>query len=159
MRCHATCGNLGLRVADTITIRLERLMNEFIEDALIDVEPEDIAAVGDVNVPVEDRHVLAAVVAADADIHLAENVRPFPRAWMIDHGVAVLTAGELITRLGQQFPDKLRAAHAATVRYSPKSETEVLATLEAIIGNGAAHVVRRLVDNRGSSDAAPCPTL
>lgn len=136
--------NLGLSVADTI--RLERLMNEFIEYALIDVEPEDMTAVDDADVHVDDRHVLAAVVAADADILLTENVRHFPRVWMSDHGVALLTAGELLTRLGQQFPDKLRAAHAATVRYSPKPEAEVLATLEAIVGEDAASIVRRLVD-------------
>lgn len=134
---------LGLSEADTA--RLEHLMNDYIEYALVDVEPEDLAAVDDVSMNAGDRHVLAAALSADADILLTENVRHFPREWMSEHGIELLTAGELLVRLAEQVPDKLQAAHELTVTYSPKSATDVLATLGAIVGDRAADAIRKLI--------------
>ena len=134
---------LGLSDADTT--RLELLMNEYIEYALVDVESDDLATVEGVEMDAKDRHVLAAALSADADILLTENARHFPREWMADHDIELLTAGEVLTRLAEHFPDKVRAAHESTVRHSPKSDAEVLATLEAIVGKLAADTVRRLV--------------
>lgn len=134
---------LGLRGADTT--RLKLLMNEYIEYALIDVQSEDLATVEGVEMDDKDRHVLAAALSAEADILLTENARHFPREWMADHDIELLTPGEFLTRLARLFPDKVRAAHESTVRNSTKSATEVLATLEAIVGKCAADTVRRLV--------------
>ena len=134
---------LGLSEADTT--RLELLMNEYIEYALIDVEPDDLATVEGLEMDSKDRHVLAAALSADADILVTENARHFPRGWMADHDIELLTAGDLLARLTKQFPDKMRAAHESTVRHSPKSSSEVLLTLEAIVGKRAADTVRRLV--------------
>jgi hypothetical protein len=64
---------------------------------------------------------------------------------MTDHGIALMSAGEFLLRLVGEFPDKVLAAHQGTMRYSPKPEAEVLATLESIIGKDAADAVRRLV--------------
>lgn len=64
---------LGLSKADTA--RLELLMNDYIEYALIDVEPDGLAAVDGVAMDAGDRHVLAAVQSADADILLTENTK------------------------------------------------------------------------------------
>jgi hypothetical protein len=52
-------------------------------------------------------------------------------------------------RLVGAFPDKMRAVHEATVRYSRKTEIEVLATLEAIVGKGAADAVRAVLGPPG----------
>lgn len=135
--------NLGLNQADTD--RLEELMNDYIEYALIDVDDEDLATVDTAEVDTKDRHVLAAALSADADILLTQNTKHFPRAWMADHGVELLDAGELLTRLATEFPDKLRIAHQTTLRYSHRPEAEVLATLEAVIGTDAANAVRALI--------------
>jgi hypothetical protein len=89
--------------------------------------------------------VLAAALSADADNLLTENARLFPRGWMTDHGIRLLTAGDLLARLTKQFPDEMRSTHESTVRHPRKSDTEVLATLEAIVGKHAADTVRRLV--------------
>lgn len=139
--------NLRLKVglSETRTARLELLMNDYIEYALIDVEPEDLAAVDGVPMDADDRHVLAAVLSADADILLTENTRHFPREWMTKNGIELVTAGELLVRLAEQFPDKMQAAHELAVSYSPKSATDVLATLEAIVGDRAVDAIRKLI--------------
>lgn len=134
---------LGLSEADTA--RLELLMNDCIEYALIDVESDDLAAVDGVAMDAGDRHVLVAVLSADADILLTENTKHFPSEWMTKHGIELLSAGELLVRLAGTFPDKMRSAHELTVSYSPKSATDVLATLEAIVGDHAADCIRKLV--------------
>jgi predicted nucleic acid-binding protein len=114
-------GNLGL--GEAATARLEELMNEYIEYALVDVDPEDLATVERVEMDTKDRHVLGAAISADADILLTENTRHFPRDWMTDHGIELLRAGELLIRLAERYPDKVRAAHEKTVRHSPKPES------------------------------------
>lgn len=131
---------LGIGLVDTD--RLEELMNDFIEYALIDVNPTDVAAVDTVEMDSGDRHVLAAALSADADILLTDNTKHFPQAWMTDHGIELLRSGEFLVRLAEQFPDKIREAHAKTVLFSPKSETEVLATLERSCGPEAVAAVR-----------------
>jgi predicted nucleic acid-binding protein len=139
--------NLRLKLGLTgdNTRRLEPLMNEYIEYALVHVDPDDLAAAEAVGMDSEDRHVLAAALSVDADILLTDNTRHFPREWMTDHGIELLTASELLVRLVEQWPDRMRAAHEMTVRHSPKSETEVVATLEAIVGKDATDVLRALL--------------
>jgi predicted nucleic acid-binding protein len=135
--------NLGLSQADTD--RLEQLMNDFIDYALITVNPRDLAVAGTVEMDPGDRHVLAAAITAQADILLTDNTAHFPHDWMREHGIELLNAGELLTRLARSFPDQMRGAHEKTVYYSPKPEPEVLATLEKIVGTTTAAVVRRML--------------
>ena len=135
--------NLGL--SPDSTSRLERLMNDYIEYALVEVDPGDLAAVESVEMDAKDRHVLAAALSADADILLTDNTKDFPASWMAEQGMELLTAGELLIRLAGSFPDKMRAAHAKTVRFSPKPEAGILATLESIVGTYAADAIRKIV--------------
>jgi predicted nucleic acid-binding protein len=136
--------NLGFSREDTT--RLTELMNDYIEYALIDVERADLATVEHVEIDAKDRHVLAAAISADADILLTENTKHFPRDWMTDHGIELMDAGELLLRLAARFRDKVRRAHDKAVRYSPKPEAELLATLERIVGTAAANAVRSLLE-------------
>jgi hypothetical protein len=116
----------------------------FIEYALIDVEAEDLAAVEDVEMDAKDRHILAASISADADILLTDNIAHFPAEWMAEHGVVLLNSAALLRRLAETFPDKLRAAHQQTVRLSRRSEAEILATLESIVGESVVGIIRAL---------------
>jgi predicted nucleic acid-binding protein len=141
--------NLGLSHQDTS--RLERLMNDYIEYALLDVDPVHLAAVEAVDMDAKDRHVLAAALSADADILLTENTKDFPAAWMAERGIELLTAGQLLVRLADAFPDKMRAAHEKTVRYSPKPEASILVTLEMIVGKPAADAIRKIAVDGGPS--------
>jgi predicted nucleic acid-binding protein len=141
--------NLGFSHEDTS--RLEQLINDYIEYALLDVDPVHLAAVEAVEMDAEDRHVLAAAISADADILLTENTKDFPAEWMAERGIELLTAGQLLIRLADVFPDKMRAAHEKTVRYSPKPETDILVTLEAIAGKSAADAIRKVAADSASA--------
>ncbi|HET9080587.1 MAG TPA: PIN domain-containing protein [Trebonia sp.] len=121
--------NLGL--SQDSTSRLEHLMNDYIEYALVEMDAKD-------------RHVLAAALSADADILLTDNIKDFPAQWMAGQGIELLTAGQLLTRLAEDFPDKMRAAHEKTVRYSPRPETAILVTLEVTAGKYAADAIRKV---------------
>jgi len=124
------------------TNRLEALMNDYIEYALTVVEHKDQVAVENVEMDAKDRHVLAAALSSHADILLTDNTRHFPREWMAKHGMELIDSAGLLIRLTNQFPDQMRAAHETTVRYSPKSEAEVLATLEVVVGLEATNTLR-----------------
>jgi predicted nucleic acid-binding protein len=136
--------NLGFSRDDTM--RLEELMNDYIEYALIDVERDDLATVDHVEMDAKDRHVLAAAISAEADILLTQNTKHFPGDWMTDRGIDLMDAGELLLILAERFPDKVRRAHDKVVRYSPKPQAELLATLEGIVGKDAANAVRSLLE-------------
>lgn len=136
--------NLGFRRDDTM--RLEELMNDYIEYALIDVEGDDLATVDQVEMDAKDRHVLAAAISAEADILLTQNTKHFPRDWMTDSGIDLMDAGELLLVLTERFPDKVRSANDKVVRYSQKPQAELLATLESIVGKDAANLVRSLLE-------------
>jgi predicted nucleic acid-binding protein len=136
--------NLGFSRDDTA--RLEELMNDYIEYALIDVSRADLATVEHVEMDAKDRHVLAAAISADADILLTQNTKHFPHAWMVDHGIELMDTSELLRHLAQRIPDKVRRAHDKVVRYSPKPEAELLSTLEGIVGKDAANAVRSLLE-------------
>jgi len=69
------CENLGL--SRDSTSWLERLMNDYIEYALVEVDPGHLAAVEAVEMDPKDRHVLAAALSAGADILLTENAKHF----------------------------------------------------------------------------------
>jgi hypothetical protein len=135
-----------LGLSNDSTSRLEQLMNDYIEYALVEVDPDYLDVVEAVQMDAGDRHVLAAALSADADILLTDNTKHFPTGWMAEHGIELLTAGQLLTRLAEVFPDKMRAAHEKTVRYSPKPEAAILATLEATAGKYAADAIRKAAE-------------
>ncbi|MGQ0624879.1 MAG: PIN domain-containing protein [Sporichthyaceae bacterium] len=126
------------------TDRLEELMNNYIEYALITVDPGDLASVADVAMDANDRHVLAAALSAEADVLLTDNTAHFPSEWLAEHHIALFDSATLLTRLAETFPDKLVAAHRRTVRLSRKSEAEVLSTLAKITGKPIASTIRSL---------------
>ena len=134
--------NLGL--SHDSTTRLEQLMNDYIEYALVEVDPGDLAAVGAVEMDAKDRHVLAAALSADADILLTDNTKDFPGAVDGRARDQLLTAGQLLIRLAERFPDKMRAAHEKTVRHSPKPEADILTTLDRTAGKYAADAIRKV---------------
>nr|WP_300148207.1 PIN domain-containing protein [Propionicimonas sp.] len=133
-----------LRLDQTATDHLETLMNDYLEDALVDVSADDLSAVAKVAMDAGDRHVLAAALAAEADILVTENTRHFPRTWMVEHHIELMDATQLLTRLTETCPNKVRQAHQKTVQYSPKPEADVLVTLEKIVGNTLADQIRAL---------------
>lgn len=94
---------LGFSTDDAV--QLERRMNTYIDDALMEVDPIDLIVVEAVDMSAKDRHVLASALTADADILLTENVKDFPAEWMAERGIELLSAGPLLMRLTEAFPD------------------------------------------------------
>lgn len=133
--------DLGLRVEDTD--RLEELMNAYLEYALVEISGDAANDVADVEMDAKDRHVLAAAISADADIVLTDNVRHFPKAWMDERGIELIGSGDLVVRLAESMPAKVRSAHEMTLKYSKKDEADLLATLARCAGDRAAAAVRR----------------
>lgn len=95
---------------------LIRLLNTAYPEA--EVEPTTSARrkVRRLDMPDEDdRHVLAAAVAAHADILCTDNVKDFPPAAMAAVGIELLTADALLSRLIETHPSKMLAAHQTSV--------------------------------------------
>lgn len=64
-----------LDLSEADTRRLQLLMNDYIEYALVDIGAEELAAAEGVEMDSADRHVLAAALSAEADILLTDNTR------------------------------------------------------------------------------------
>ena len=97
---------------------VERL-EAFLPSALVEVKRRDEARVAKVEMDDKDRHVLAAALAANADLLLTQNVRHFPRDWMAKRGIELIDAGTLLTRLADDCPDILRRGAPAGGEFTP----------------------------------------
>jgi predicted nucleic acid-binding protein len=109
------------------TAVLELGLSEYLPRALVETRKRDHEIVEHVAMDTKDRHVLAAAQSAKADVLLTNNTRHFPRDWMAKRGI------------------ELREAHRLTVARSPKTEAEILATLESQIGKETTDAVRAVV--------------
>lgn len=127
--------------ADVLVDRLSL----YLPQALVETRKRDETTVADVAMDDKDRHVLAAALSAKADVLLTDNTPDFPKEWMAERGIELVDSGTLLQRLAAKHPNELHGAHRMTVERSPKSEDEVLATLERIIGPDAANAVRAVV--------------
>lgn len=124
---------------------LELRLTEYLPRALVDIRKRDGLLADGLEMDANDRHVLAAALSAKATVLLTENIKHFPKEWMAEHGIELLTAGALLERLAVEHPHELRDAHRLTVANSPKSEDEILTTLGKLVGVESARAVRLAV--------------
>lgn len=133
-------------------------LSAYIPTALVEVKKRDETRVAKVEMDAKDRHVLAAALSANAELLLTQNIRHFPREWMAKHGIALVNAGTLLTRLAAEYPDILREAHRLGVNSRPQTEEDVFAILVDQIGAEATAVVRAVVtvepEAQSESDSA-----
>jgi predicted nucleic acid-binding protein len=95
---------------------LKQLMNEAYPLAQIEASPEEYKRIGDASLPDEgDRHVLAAAVAADADILCTANIKDFPEIVTRQLGLRVLTPDSLLCILIEKHPSEMQSVHAKTI--------------------------------------------
>ena len=81
-----------------------------------------------------DRHVLAAAVAAEADLIVTLNTRHFPDEACEAHGVSVQTPDSLLCDIAEAWPElvaRVLSAQAARKTRPPMSLPEMLNRLEA----------------------------
>ena len=80
--------------AAIVADRLIELLERHFPEAMVEVGPRDLAAFDAVTLPdPDDRHVLAAALAAEADIICTDDKTGFPAAAAAIAGVQVLTPG------------------------------------------------------------------
>lgn len=95
---------------------LIRLLNDAYPEAEVEPTPSARRKVKGLDMPDEDdRHVLAAAVAAHADILCTDNVKDFPPDAMVSVGIELLTADALLSRLVTMYPSRMLDAHRTTV--------------------------------------------
>lgn len=92
----------------------------------------------------DDRHVVAAAVASQADILCTANTKDFPTPVMDRVGISRLTPDELLSGLARAYPDELRRVHRTSVA-SLKSATDE-STLEALRRAGARGTAELMSD-------------
>jgi len=63
----------------------------------------------------EDRHVLAAALAAEATVLCTSNIKHFPAEVVAPLGFEVLTPDELLSRLVTEYEPQMLAAHRTAV--------------------------------------------
>ncbi|MGH3510788.1 MAG: PIN domain-containing protein [Pseudonocardiaceae bacterium] len=89
----------------------------------------------------KDRHVLAAAVAAQADVVVTANLRHFPPQSGNPHGIRIESPDQFLCDAMQRQPDVVAAAlraQAARKRHPPMSADEMLDRLAITVPNFAA---------------------
>lgn len=144
-------------------VRLRSLMNQALPDALVTPTDDDRERVARLNMPDEDdRHVLAAAVAADATLLCTTNLRDFPAASTTAVGVEAVSPDALLHALVIAFPDEMTHIHHLVVDGMPHSTSGQ--RLDALARAGAvrtAAALRALVspdpDDLGARSAQELP--
>ncbi|WP_117214717.1 PIN domain-containing protein [Allorhizocola rhizosphaerae] len=96
--------------------RLVRAMNHAFPYAEINPGPEHLQMLAEVSLPDEnDRHVLAAALAAEATVLCTSNTKDFPASIADPFGIDVVTPDQLLSRLVDEFQPQMLAAHQKAV--------------------------------------------
>lgn len=96
--------------------RLAGAMNRAFPLAEVEPGEEHYSALAEVALPDEDdRHVLAAALAAEADVLCTSNTKDFPSDVVAALGIDVLTPDELLSRLVTEYQPQMLAAHRIAV--------------------------------------------
>jgi hypothetical protein len=106
----------------------------------------------------DDRHVLAAAVAADADILCTLNIKDFPPAAMQAAGVDLKSPNDVLLQLIADFPAEMAAAHAKAVRnLKGATDESTLHTLRRAQCGGASDALARVLDVAASPSGSSVP--
>ena len=92
----------------------------------------------------DDRHVVAAAVAAEADVLCTSNTKDFPDPVMERVGITRLTPDQLLHGLAVAYPDEMLLVHRTSVAGLKAATNE--STLEALKRAGAPCTSERMGD-------------
>ena len=109
--------------------RLVSAMNRAFPYAEIEPDEEHWRTLHDVSLPDEDdRHVLAASLAAEATVLCTANTKDFPANLVEALGIEVLTPDQLLSRLVVEYGPQMLAAHRTAVASLKGATDESTAT-------------------------------
>lgn len=122
---------LGLAVEQVD--RLSQALNRFLPDASVTPQATDYAMFAELRMPDEDdRHVVAAAVAARADVLCTLNTKDFPPLVMERVQIRLRSPDEVLGQLLALTPHGMRAVHE-----------RILAARGGISGDGVLDALRR----------------
>ena len=132
--------------------RLVAAMTAAFPNAEVDIDDATRQRVAPMALPDEDdRHVLEAAVAAEAEILRTDNIKDFPTEAMKVVDIQALTADDLISLLVMEYGDEMRAVHRTVVSRLPGATDQ--STLAALRRAGAGRAAGLLMDLLPSSNA------
>ena len=128
--------------------RLVAAMNGTFPNSEVAPAAENVEAVAALAMPDEDdRHVLAAAVAADADVLCTDNIKHFPPDVMAAVGIEALTADNLLSLLVEEFEDDMLVVHQIAVSRLPGATDEsTIAALRRANATKTADLMAALLD-------------
>ncbi|MDR1426481.1 MAG: PIN domain-containing protein [Bifidobacteriaceae bacterium] len=128
-------------------VRLLDALAETFPDAVFEPSGEDYARLeGLVLRDEDDRHVMAAALAAEADIICTSNLKHFPRAELAKLGVAVMSPDDLFTQLiGTRLAAMIEAHRAAVANFAGSSDQSTVAALRRAGAARAADMMSELL--------------
>jgi hypothetical protein len=99
-----------------VVARLVAALTDTFPDSLIDPSPADYARLARWRLPDEDdRHVIAAALAAESTIICTGNIKHFPEHVTEALDLAVMTPDQLLTELFDSHPAAMLEVHRMTV--------------------------------------------
>jgi len=97
-------------------VALTSALSRTFPNAMVEPTEVEFARLAEIALPDEDdRHVIAAALAADADLICTNNTDDFPAAVMKHLGLDLLTPDELLVHLVQVHGQQMLAAHRCAV--------------------------------------------
>jgi predicted nucleic acid-binding protein len=136
-------------------VRLVKAMNRAFPDAETQATSGHDQKMAGIPLPDEDdRHVLAAAIAAEATVLCTANVKDFPDEVVLPLGIEVMSPDHLLPVLIAEYPSSTIAVHA-TVVAKLRGATDA-STLAALQRSGApttaARMARLLEQSREAQD-------
>jgi predicted nucleic acid-binding protein len=95
----------------------------------------------------DDRHVLAAAIAAQASVIVTWNLKDFPVRRLVQYGVTSQSPDTFLTELHTAFPDALIASVKRALRNLRKTAPSVETFIDALEQNGLQAFSERLRRN------------
>lgn len=133
--------------------RLATAMNRAFPYAAVEPAPKDHERLSGLVLPDEDdRHVMAAAVAAEATVLCTANTKDFPEDVVGQLGFEVMTPDALLSVLIAEYPAQMLAVHATSVaRLRGATDASTIAALERAGAPIAAARMMPLLESAGIS--------
>ena len=127
--------------------RLVRAMNGTFPYAQHDPDENHYQAFAGIELPDEDdRHVIAAALAADAPFICTNNVRDFPPDVLVRLGLAVVTPDDLLSQLVREHPASMLWVHRTSIEnLRGATDRSTLAALRRAAATRTANLMEQMV--------------